>query len=285
MPCRAFRKPQLVKMTDPSPDDLYAQIRSLDTGDVLLYRTRDLGATFNAVMQGSLYSHVSMVVCGDPDKLREMYPKDYKDCGKSDLAILEVVPVRGVALFPLEARLARTIDNIQYLSVRRHSGIITDKSRANLDVFMKEVLGRKLEMATTDMARSLFFNRLRGKLGGDNKEEHWDKFFCSELVAEALQQLFIVREEGLCSNNLIPSSFAEPRNPTKHKGRSFDFTERVTLPGHSYGSEEILVVPNGPLYNALKERKRQMKEEYKRKKQEQGEVKHTQHISIFNFGK
>lgn len=277
----ALHQPKLLTMTEPSASDVYEALRSLDTGDILLYRTKDLGATFNSLMQGSLYSHVSMVVCGESEKLREMYPDDYKDSGKSELAILEAVPVRGVTLFPLEARLARTINNIQYLSVRRHGGIIPEKSRANLDLFLREVLGRELEMATTDMARSLFYNRLRGKLGGKNQEEHWDKFYCSELVAEALQQLFILREEGLNSNNLIPANFAEPRNPTKHKGRSFDFKDRITMPGHSYGAEEILLTPGSDLHKQLKARKIKMKEEYLKRKQATDGQKQSPHETFW----
>jgi len=81
-------------------------LHSLQTGDLLLYRTRDLGATFNAVVQGSFYSHVSIIVRGDPAVLEKMYPEDYKnnDDDKRGIAIFEAVEKRGVVLFPIEVR-------------------------------------------------------------------------------------------------------------------------------------------------------------------------------------
>ncbi|CAB9511395.1 expressed unknown protein [Seminavis robusta] len=230
-------------------------LQSLDTGDILLYRTKDLGATFNAVVQGSYYSHSSVVV----------------------------VPQRGVCLFPLEARLARTIDNLEYLSVRRHSGLITPSAYSNLLLFIREVLGRKLELLTLDMARSLFLHRLGKKYKQyaatqylKNAKEDWTQFYCSELVAESLQQLHILREEGFHSNDLVPASFAMPPPDIAqlhpHSRRSFNFgeDEQITRPGHSYSEEQPLIVPEGnELQQALKLKKMQMKEQYKQKLKQQ----------------
>ena len=60
-------------MTKSGNDDgkeVFRPLRSMQTGDVLLYRTTDLGATFNAVVQGSLYSHVSLVIKGSKKTLK-----------------------------------------------------------------------------------------------------------------------------------------------------------------------------------------------------------------------
>ena len=156
---------------------------SLETGDILLYRTKDLGATFNAVVQGSKFSHVSVVVRGkegEESLFQELYPSDYKQY-KTKLALFEAVPKRGVTLFPLEARLTRTVDTIKHLSVRRHCGLVSDEGHAQLLEFMKKVSGRQLETLTSDMTRALLFHRLG--LGKGNKEEDWEKFYCSESVS------------------------------------------------------------------------------------------------------
>ncbi|CAB9507359.1 expressed unknown protein [Seminavis robusta] len=264
-------------------------LQSLDTGDILLYRTKDLGATFNAVVQGSYYSHSSVVVRGKMTDLEPFFPEDYKidkidkNNDNDAICIFEVVPQRGVCLFPLEARLARTIDNLEYLSVRRHSGLITPSAYSNLLLFIREVLGRKLELLTLDMARSLFLHRLGKKYKQyaatqylKNAKEDWTQFYCSELVAESLQQLHILREEGFHSNDLVPASFAMPPPDIAqlhpHSRRSFNFgeDEQITRPGHSYSEEQPLIVPEGnELQQALKLKKMQMKEQYKKQKLKQ----------------
>jgi len=277
--------------------DVLKSLQSLQTGDLLLYRTTDLGATFNAVVQGSFYSHVSLIVRGDRGKLVEFYPDDYKNCSEIDntdddhdnfnkkdddhskdvtnnntksgnrdgeIAIFEVVPNRGVALFPMEARLARTIKFIRHLSVRRHEGSISEESQNRLYDFIKTVMGRNLEILTIDLFRALLFNRCKcsQQVIGNFRGEDWEEFFCSELVAEGLQQLGIIRDDlQVKSNLMIPSSFADPRDRTKmrHSG-AFDFCDdKICLPGHNYTVSELLIKKHNKLYYSLKEKKKRMK--------------------------
>lgn len=308
-------------MTKSGNDDgkeVFRPLRSMQTGDVLLYRTTDLGATFNAVVQGSLYSHVSLVIKGSKKTLKAFYPNDYKsscpeiddssmtgdgnvnnndncDNGNGDdndndngngngndididndndndnnhneeIAILEVVPKRGVVLFPMEQRLARTIKCIRHLSVRRHEGSISEEHRTKLMAFINQVMGRNLEILTIDLFRALVFNRCRcsQKLIGNSSGESWEEFFCSELVAEGLQQLGIIRDDAEVKSNLVlPSTFADPhdRKNMRHSG-AFDFCDdKICNPGHGYTDSELLIKKHNEMYYALKDKKKRMKQQ------------------------
>jgi hypothetical protein len=296
------------KSNSSNDEDIFKSLNSLQTGDILLYRTTDLGATFNAVVQGSYFSHVSLIVRGDRKILEELYPDDYKTscCGENDIiddqdddtttttttttrkkddddkkeegsskeddgiAIFEVVPKRGVTVFPLIQRLARTIKSIRHLNVRRHLGIdISDDNQIKLYKFMKEVIGRNLEILSIDLFRALLFNRCRcsQQVLVSSCDEDWEEFFCSELVAEGLQQLGIIRDDvGVKSNLLIPSSFADPydRKKMRHSG-AFDFCgERICLDGHNYSDSELLIKKHSKMYYDLKEEKKSMMKEKSR---------------------
>jgi hypothetical protein len=288
---------------DDDDDDIFKSLNSLQTGDLLLYRTTDLGATFNAVAQGSYFSHVSLIVRGDRNKLEELYPDDYKTscCGENDttddnddnnnkkkeggddddtkegnkeeedgIAIFEVVPNRGVCVFPVIARLARTIKSIRHLNVRRRVGIdVSDENQIKLYTFMKEVIGRNLEILSFDLFRALLFNRCKcsQQVLGSSCDEDWEEFFCSELVAEGLQQLGIIRDDvEVKSNLLIPSSFADPydRKKMRHSG-AFDFChKKICLPGHNFLDSELLIKKHNKMYYDLKEEKKSMMKEKSR---------------------
>jgi len=134
----------------------FVPLHSLETGDVLLVWTKDIGACFNALVGWSYYSHVAVVIRGNPEILRSLYPDDYKNCySNSCIAVFESVPNRGVALFPLKAWLARTVKSIQHLSVRRRVGpTVTKEQQLNLEAFVRLVLGRDLEILTLDLVRA-----------------------------------------------------------------------------------------------------------------------------------
>lgn len=241
---------------------------SLETGDVLLYRTKDIGACFNAWAGWSYYSHVSVVIRGDPEVLRSLYPDDYKNCDRNScLAIFESVPNRGVALFPLKARLARTVKSIHHLSMRRRVGpTVTKQQQLNLEAFVRLVLGRDLEILTLDLVR-VAVGRHCASCGG-NSTENWNKFYCSELVAEALQQLGIIRENGVNSNDFLPASFAGQRNTSDvhvlNKKR-MHFLDDVCLPENSYQQEEILITRGCHLVEELLDFKRELRARKDRK--------------------
>jgi len=250
-------------------DDPTSLLDGLKTGDVLLYRTTDLGATFNACVQGDKWSHVGLVVEATPE-LESLYASDYAGCGASTpkrakLAVFEAVVRRGVSLFPLEARLARTVNSLRLVAVRKLSrGTFSSIDHQALHSFIKEVLGRPLETVSCAELRAIWLSMG----GGGFKSAHEDhsEFFCSELVAEALQQAGVLPDDGLNSNDFLPKAF-EPHDD------SGTFGPRVTLDGYcrkgfSYGPLQMLVSPQSTLVAALRDRKRALKEEQEQARQQ-----------------
>ncbi len=113
-----------IDMACAATDDAFSgMLDGLGTGDVLIYRTRDLGARFNSCVLRSRWSHVGLVVKMPREAAAPMYQKDYAASmstgGREELHVFEACPRRGVALFPLEPRLARTIGSIKWLAVRK----------------------------------------------------------------------------------------------------------------------------------------------------------------------
>ena len=185
---------------------------SLQTGDVLLYRTLDAGGTFVRCMMRSFYSHVSLVVRVPRDRVIDLYDADYvadevssrtsAAGARSELHVFEAVPNRGVSFFPLEPRLARTVNHSSHIAVRRlcradagDPPSFGADQQERLEGFIREVCGRPLETGLNSPAPwaaclHAYFRSgakvgwLSSKLGED-----FERFFCTELVAEALQRL------------------------------------------------------------------------------------------------
>jgi len=88
-----------------------------------------------------------------------------------------------------------------------------------------EVLGRELEVGSFDMIRAI-------NPWAQNRAENWDAFFCSELVAEGLQQLGVLRDDDeLNSNDVLPRSF----------DTECGLLEKFCLEGHSYSDVEMII--------------------------------------------
>ena len=85
--------------------------------------------------------------------------------------------------------------------------------------------------------------------------------FCSELTGESLQQLGVLREEGVNSNDFLPASFASASREDAHS------LDHNCLDGTSYGDEEYLIRRGGgPLVAELKRIKQQLKQEAKQQR-------------------
>ena len=167
--------------------------------------------------------------------------------------MLEAVPRRGVSLFPLESRLARTVESLTYVAVRRLQGGKLRESK--LHAFIAEVLGRRLEVGTWAQVRALMihFGTPCARRGGSH--EDWSEFFCSELVAEALQQLGTL-DERVNSNDFLPNSFSMACSADLRT--SALMLDACVVKGCSYGPEEMLLLPRSPLQGALRKRKKEL---------------------------
>jgi hypothetical protein len=234
---------------------------SLNTGDIILSRTPTWGATFNRVVTQSKWSHVALVIrVEDPtSELWQFVASDYADSpastpARGQLLILEAASHRGVSLFPLEARLARTERHMRRMAVRRLVGPPLDEVQLCFLVsFVKHSVGKGLETASMAMMQAAARKWVVwSALCGPPKED-WTHFFCSELVAEALQQASIIREIGLNSTDFLPSSFAGGK---QHRAA---ILEKSLCDGYSYTPLEQLLGRHGRFRQFLKARKKALR--------------------------
>jgi hypothetical protein len=252
-------------MHAPRGKDLVANadqaIDKLETGDVLLYQQKDFGSFVNSLALRTPWTHVGMVIRDVDGALTSLVQEDYARGSVSSpvresLLVLEAVPGRGVSLFPLEARLARTVNHVRFLALRTlsHSAFSNSawqQRQQSLNAFVKQVIGRKLEVAPSfDILRAACMQCCGVQKAADH--EDWTTFFCTELVAEGLQQLGVLREAGVNSNDFLPSGFSQ-HEPTAGGNISLD---DCTASGYTYAPERLLLYPNAPLADMLRARKR-----------------------------
>ena len=82
-------------------------------------------------------------------------------------------------------------------------------------------------------------------------------------MAEALQQMGVLQEDGVNSNDFLPNSFtssARGWGASSACVRLVLTVDAACLPGYSYGGEELLIYPGAPLADELLERKRALAE-------------------------
>ena len=152
----------------------------LKTGDILLYNTASRASYCSGEHDWTRAGLVIRV----SEKLVERYAIDTPPTHSSTrLAVLEADPKTGkVELFPLELRLAKTIDTIQYLALRRRRGNeLSANSIEKLESFALSALGRQFKPS--------LFARLCCCCCGTSRRE---MFFISELIEDALQELGVL---------------------------------------------------------------------------------------------
>ncbi|KAL1507847.1 hypothetical protein AB1Y20_007455 [Prymnesium parvum] len=265
-----------------SEEDTRALLLSLQTGDVLLYENIDLGSAFIRFALRSRVSHVGLVLRMPRERCGGFYAHnaDYANDAPSspeceDLHVLEAVPRRGVALFPLEARLARTVNVTQGLSVRRlrlRSGSRPPAlEAAKLYQFLEENISRRLETAGRDCAPvAAYLHQLccptssaPGALSRVLKEDH-SAFFCTELVAEALMQLGVLRRDPtVLAADFLPNAFMS--NSCSPWGSQLKLTlDSACNEAYAFGPEQVLLTGGtSPLRQFLKSRKDELRRHLK----------------------
>jgi hypothetical protein len=218
-------------------------LESLRIGDIFLFSTA---------------SHVDRwtgvgVVVRISEELREHYPSEYwganGELPDTTLALLEADPKAGkVKLYPLEQRLAKGIDSIHDMALRRSLGDELDREkREALEKFI-------VASALTRTFKPSLWSKACGWwccCAPERKQE----FFCSQLIHDALQTLGIIArpQEALDTHHLMLSSFDSSE---RHDAMSLD---KLCVDGRSFGKEEMLIsggTSRGDLIPDLKELKR-----------------------------
>lgn len=198
----------------------YDQIRrSIKTGDIVLFSGKGAVSEWIKRFSRSKWSHVGMALRAyDWDMLLL-----WESTTLTSVADVEAGRVvRGVQLVPLSERLKTYPGKI---AVRHLSQEIAALMWGRLLRFRKRVSGRPYEKNYIQLIKAAYDGPF-----GENKED-LSSLFCSELVAEAYQQMGLLADgpKDLPSNEYTPRDFsAEARQPLK------------LLRGYSLG-KEILV--------------------------------------------
>jgi len=167
----------------------YEKIRDdLQTGDIILFSGNSMVSGAIKLFSRSEWSHVAMVV-KDPIS-------DIVYCWESTSLVDDK---DGVQISVLSKRI-KEYDG--YVAFRHLKGRRTKATLSALGAFRKAMKGRKYETSKVELFKSAWDG-----WGGENKED-LSTVFCSELIAEAYQEMNILTENKP-SNEFTPDDFAK----------------------------------------------------------------------------
>ena len=158
---------------------------STSTGDILLFRSKDLSSKIQRGLTRSKYDHVAMVLCYSSGRIM----------------LLEATQFQGVSLTDWSDFLYNKWQDL-YEAIAFRSLIFerNDENLIKLDKFVHKVKGKNYGLGPAKL-----LGRGSFRAPGDEKD-----FFCSELVASAYKALGIMNEK-IPSRNFMPGSFVDDR--------------------------------------------------------------------------
>ncbi|CDW89888.1 ph domain containing protein [Stylonychia lemnae] len=165
-------------------------INLADTGDILLFRCKQLGSKITRTFTNSHFDHVAMVLKFETDPDEVYFVESTSNRGVS---ISRWTMIRKFVGDFYEQVILR------HLEVERSDALI-DK----LEIFLKEAVGNKYGISTS----KLLFQRNTVKPKKNKYIDDDRTFFCSELVAKAYKVLGIMEDDGRPSNYFYPASFS-----------------------------------------------------------------------------
>eukprot|EP01068_Selenidium_serpulae_P000627 Selendium_serpulae@DN11131_c0_g1_i1.p1 len=178
----AARHPHFWKIDRISPKKFQEIV---DTGDVILFRTKRTVSRIQRILTGGVYDHVGLVI--------------RKKNG--NLQLLEAMGDTGVALQGWTMFIERGwFLAYERVAIRR---LHFPRSRTKLNAlaeFCKENVGKPYKLSVSKLMKT-------ETIGGDKED-----FFCSELVANALKILGALKLDAP-SAHYWPSSFGQMANP------------------------------------------------------------------------
>ena len=199
----------------------YASIRpKLKTGDIVLFSGKGGVSEWIKWFTGSKWSHVGMV----------LVLKDYDSVllwESTTLTTLKDIDtgryVRGVQLVGLRERFETYQGNT--IAIRQLNKDLSEGKKKKLGQFRSQVSGRPYEKNKLELLASAT------DMFSDGGKEDLSSLFCSELVAEAYQQMGLLSDARTAkpSNEFIPEDFSKEADKTLK-----------LLEGFKLGSEQII---------------------------------------------
>lgn len=247
--------------------DALAALASLRTGDILLYQNGDLGSLVNMVAMQSSFAHAGVVVELPHSEARALYPEDYAahpppaDKRLARLHVFEAVEERGVCLFPLEARLARSIKYNRYIAVRAlradsPSGRLPAEAYSRALEHVRQVRGRPLAVALNAPYLVQDCVRLYVPCVPQAARADGSKYSCGELVTSVLQALGVLADEAVFTSSSTLPTFLTSSDGVAGQLR----LEQFLLPGRAYGPDTLLLFPGCAFIAHLEARKNELKQ-------------------------
>lgn len=156
------------------------------TGDLILFRNKDIGSVIQRGFTRSSYDHVALLLCYTSGKI----------------CLLEAIQSTGVNLL-LWSDFKKYQWNLltERIVHRKLEFERTEESLVKLEEFVNKVVGKAYKLST----RKIVMKNPQKKPGDETD------FFCSELIASAYKVLGVLSEEEI-SNRFLPGSFAEDGN-------------------------------------------------------------------------
>ncbi len=194
----------------------------LKTGDIILFSGKggiSDGIKFFTV---SKWSHVGMVYRLDNPLDPESSIFCWESTTLSDIKDADTGKLtKGVQRVELSERLERCFSKGYEISVRLLSETLTDDMILALNNFRHEVSGRPYEKDKIELLKAAYEGVL-----GDNKED-LSSLFCSELLAEAYQNMGLLTEK-VPSNEYTPNDFSTERSLRLELGYSLNNEIAIT---------------------------------------------------------
>ena len=189
----------------------YSQIRDqLETGDIVLFSSKGFISGAIRLMTRSCWSHVGMVVRMPEWDTIMIWEATNTLRGKDFFA---KAPKKGVQLVRLSERIHDAIHNQGAKVAVRHLHDIDrdDAMRETLKKLRHALKNKDYETNLLELFNSAFDGVIA------ENEEDLSSIFCSELVAEAWQEIGILSEEK-SSNEYVPKDFSSEGVMTLLKG-------------------------------------------------------------------
>ena len=194
----------------------------LKTGDIILFSGKggiSDGIKFFTV---SKWSHVGMIYRLDNPLDPESSMFCWESTTLSDIKDADTGKLtKGVQRVELSERLERCFSKGYEISVRPLSETLTDDMILALNNFRHKVSGRPYEKDKIELLKAAYEGIL-----GDNKED-LSSLFCSELLAEAYQNMGLLTEK-VPSNEYTPNDFSTERSLRLELGYSLNNEIAIT---------------------------------------------------------
>lgn len=181
----------------------YSEIRpKLKTGDVVLFSGKGGISEWIKWFTGSQWSHVGLVL--ELEDFNSVLL--WESTTLSNLADVETGKAhRGVQLVGLRERIKSY--NGDQIAIRRLSKRLDGDMLKILGQFRSTVSGRPYEQSKIELIRS-------ASTMFPNDEEDLSSLFCSELIAEAFQEMGLLDKTAKNSNNFTPEDFSSEADTT-----------------------------------------------------------------------